>query len=236
MPALPGQFAFRQARGRALMGDRKFIGPAPAAAQLIDVEYTVPDFFLVVGVSRFSVTWKIAIGIDRTMMRTLEVGGDSFSYVVSARSISLTATAATADPQNVVSAMIVPITFSDMDSLAEFVDRAYLNQETFPGIGLTPGIAIAPLNSFVGVAGNSSYAASVSQVSFGNAGQGMTIYNDSASANLFISLGSTVTTTNFTCRLVPGAYYETPFGWSGQVVGVWDAAVGNARVTTIGVP
>lgn len=97
-----------------------------------------------------------------------------------------------------------------------------------------PTIDISTDPSFgVPTSKNDTYAASVATVAFGNAAKGMTIYNDSATANLFVSLGSLVSTTNYTIKIAPSGYYETPFGWSGPVVGVWDAAVGNARVTRV---
>jgi hypothetical protein len=236
-PRLPGGMAWRGNGGdRDLTGDRKTLGAAPAAIQLIDVEYEIPDFYVVMGVSRFSVNWRISYGIDRAAIRTFEVGGDSFFYVVSARSISLIAQAGTPDPVNPVTAIIAPCSFTTMEALGVFVNRAYQLQENIDPVGLTPGIGLAPLFAFdIGVP--SSVAASVVSVQLAagsGEAKGYTIYNDSASANLYISLGSTAASlTSFTAKLVPGAYYETPFGYNGPIQGIWDAAIGSARISTV---
>lgn len=61
-----------------------------------------------------------------------------------------------------------------------------------------------------------------------------TVMNDSASANLFLMLAAgTASATNFTVKLVPGAYYELPIRYTGIMIGIWDAAVGAARVTEL---
>lgn len=64
---------------------------------------------------------------------------------------------------------------------------------------------------------------------------GATIWNDS-SAILYLGLGTTtVTTTNYTAQLSEGAYYEVPFGFTGQIRGIWatDPGDGAARVTEL---
>lgn len=64
---------------------------------------------------------------------------------------------------------------------------------------------------------------------------GATIWNDS-SAVLYLGLGTTtVTTTNYTAQLSEGAYYEVPFGFTGEVRGIWatDPGDGGARVTEL---
>jgi hypothetical protein len=64
---------------------------------------------------------------------------------------------------------------------------------------------------------------------------GATVANDS-SAVLYLLLGSgTASATNYTARVVQYAYYETPFGYTGQINGVWasDPGTGGARVTEI---
>jgi hypothetical protein len=61
---------------------------------------------------------------------------------------------------------------------------------------------------------------------------GATFYNDST-ANLYLKLGATASTTSFSARILPGGYYELPFSYTGEVDGVWDAAAGAARVTEL---
>ena len=61
---------------------------------------------------------------------------------------------------------------------------------------------------------------------------GATVYNDS-SAVMFLALGSLASTTSYTTKLSREAYYEVPFGYTGIITAVWQAATGNARVTEL---
>lgn len=64
---------------------------------------------------------------------------------------------------------------------------------------------------------------------------GGTIANDSSAA-LYLGLGTTaVTTSNYSVRLVQNAYFEIPFGFTGQIRGIWasDPGDGAARVTEL---
>lgn len=61
--------------------------------------------------------------------------------------------------------------------------------------------------------------------------KGATIYNDST-AVMYLLVGSgAASTTVYTAQLVGGAYYEVPFGYTGQIRGYWATATGNARIT-----
>lgn len=61
--------------------------------------------------------------------------------------------------------------------------------------------------------------------------RGATVYNDST-ALLYLGLGATATSaTSFTAQLPAGAYYEIPFGFTGEIRGIWASATGNARVS-----
>ena len=79
------------------------------------------------------------------------------------------------------------------------------------------------------VAGNAS---SVSLLAANAARLGATIYNDST-ANLYVRLGSTASSSNFTIKLAPNDYYEVPFNYTGAINGIWDSATGNARITEL---
>jgi len=71
--------------------------------------------------------------------------------------------------------------------------------------------------------------------------KGATIYNDSNTGQLYVLLGTTVASNaNFTVLLDKagggpgiGGYYEVPFGYTGQIRGIWSVASGNARITEI---
>lgn len=95
------------------------------------------------------------------------------------------------------------------------------------GLGTDPGATGAAL---------ANVAASVASVvlAAANAGRrGLVVVNDSATATLYVALdGSTASATNFSYVLLPGDTYEMARPVvTGAVTGVWDAAVGTARVT-----
>jgi hypothetical protein len=60
----------------------------------------------------------------------------------------------------------------------------------------------------------------------------LSIYNNSTK-NLYVKLGSGVSTTIFSARLASQGYYEVPGNYTGLVTGVWDNANGAALVTEI---
>lgn len=76
-----------------------------------------------------------------------------------------------------------------------------------------------------------SAAADTSLLASNGFRMGATIYND-ADKDLLVSLGTTAASaSSFTVKVVPGAYYEVPFGYIGAVRGIWGAApTGSARV------
>lgn len=94
----------------------------------------------------------------------------------------------------------------------------------------TVSISKAPTGS------NASVAASTSQVTLLAANtnrKGATVFNDSASSDLKLSLGSTASATSFTIVIAPQGYYEVPFSYTGIITGIWAAAVGSARMTEL---
>jgi hypothetical protein len=62
--------------------------------------------------------------------------------------------------------------------------------------------------------------------------RGSTIQNDSTSP-LYLKLGSAASSSSYTCLMVPGSYYETPYGYTGLITGAWASAVGAALVTEV---
>ncbi|MGV9243598.1 hypothetical protein [Streptomyces sp. NPDC003710] len=63
-------------------------------------------------------------------------------------------------------------------------------------------------------------------------GNGRAILNDST-ANLYVKFGAAASTSSFTVKLTPGAYYEFPQPlYVGQVDGIWDSANGFARLSS----
>lgn len=60
------------------------------------------------------------------------------------------------------------------------------------------------------------------------------IHNDSATATLKIKYGATASSTSFTGSPIrPGATALIDDGYTGVIDGIWDAAVGNARITEL---
>lgn len=62
--------------------------------------------------------------------------------------------------------------------------------------------------------------------------RGLSVYNNST-ADLYLKLGATASTTSFTVKVLAGGYYEVPFNYTGVVDGIWSAANGSALVTEI---
>lgn len=61
-----------------------------------------------------------------------------------------------------------------------------------------------------------------------------TIINTS-NANLYVGLGSTVSTSSYTYKVFPGAEYVIPSNFAGEVSGIWDgiATDGGANITEL---
>jgi len=100
-------------------------------------------------------------------------------------------------------------------------------------------VAISPNNSFTvttarpATSTTSSVAASASNTVLlpSNTNRlGATIYNDSSSSLLYVKLGSTATTSDFTVKLFPLSYYEVPYGYTGEIDAIWSNASGFARI------
>ena len=92
----------------------------------------------------------------------------------------------------------------------------------------TAGAPAPPVNAAV-TAVAAAVASSV-LLAANAARKGATVYNDSA-AELLVRLGTPAAAATFTVDMLPGAYYkEVPFGYTGQVTGIWASATGFARV------
>lgn len=60
--------------------------------------------------------------------------------------------------------------------------------------------------------------------------KGATVYNDST-AILYLLVGTgAASNTVYTLQIAGGGYYEVPFGYTGQIRGIWASATGNARI------
>lgn len=81
---------------------------------------------------------------------------------------------------------------------------------------------------------NVSASASSVQLLAANANRvGLIIFNDSTSS-LYMKFGTTASTTNFTLKVFQGSSYEMTLPiFTGRIDGVWDVAVGSARITEL---
>lgn len=60
---------------------------------------------------------------------------------------------------------------------------------------------------------------------------GATVFNDSSEI-LYIKCGATASATDYTVKVLPGGYWEAPYGYSGRLDGIWAVdGSGAARVT-----
>jgi hypothetical protein len=100
-----------------------------------------------------------------------------------------------------------------------------------------------PLNTLVqsvGVVKSSPYS-SVSRVSASAASklilaedverQGFSLVNDSTATLYLLLNNSAASTSNYSVRMLPQDYFESPYAYGGEVRGIWTAAAGNAQVT-----
>lgn len=60
---------------------------------------------------------------------------------------------------------------------------------------------------------------------------GAAIYNDSTAILYLLLASGTSSSSAFTVKMQPDAYYEVPAGYTGVIKGIWASATGNARVT-----
>jgi hypothetical protein len=79
-----------------------------------------------------------------------------------------------------------------------------------------------------------SSAASVSLLASNANRKGATITNTDANTLRLLLSAGTASATNYTAPIASGGYYEVPFGFTGQIVGIWDAdGAGVALMTEL---
>jgi hypothetical protein len=62
---------------------------------------------------------------------------------------------------------------------------------------------------------------------------GATVYNDST-ADLYVKLGATASTTSFTVKVFQDGFFTVPFGYTGIIDCIWSSDTsGSARVTEV---
>lgn len=92
--------------------------------------------------------------------------------------------------------------------------------------------AIAQKSDTTAVSQVASSASNVTLKAANTARLGLSIHNDSTQV-LYVKLGATASATSYTVKMAANSHYETPFGYTGIVDGIWASANGNAYVTEI---
>jgi len=138
---------------------------------------------------------------------------------------------------------VIPVS-STVDSSADalltksvITGRSSQGGGTYVDVKVTPSGALITDEAVASTATRSSVAASATNVTIlaSNTNRlGATIWNDSTTETLYLALGTTAaSSSNFTAQLFPTGYYEVPYGYTGQINGIWTSAVGNARITEL---
>lgn len=114
-------------------------------------------------------------------------------------------------------AMVQPLI--EGGSVVATVSGTITSSETRPTTGATTTVA--------------GSASSVTLLASNANRRGASIYNDST-ADLYIKLGATASTSSFIERLGQDERYELPFpAYTGVIDGIWGSATGNARITEL---
>jgi hypothetical protein len=174
---------------------------------------------------------KIPSGLTVTSTRLL-VDGSGVTQPISAVSLPLPTGAAT---EATLATRATEATLATRLADATFTGRINtLGQKTMANS--TP-VVLASDQSFLqsSTATLSNIAASATSVTLlasNTIRRGASIHNDSNQI-LYVKFGTTASSSSYTVRMVPQAHYEVPFGYTGQIDGIWVSANGNARVTEL---
>lgn len=106
-----------------------------------------------------------------------------------------------------------------------------LELEVYPmGLYNPANVTITPVTSSTATA--STVAASTTSVTIlasNSSRKGATIQNN-GTGTLYLEMGPTATTTSYLAPVYPGGYFELPFGYIGQISGIWSSTGGSAFV------
>lgn len=82
-----------------------------------------------------------------------------------------------------------------------------------------------------GISSVSASASSVTLLSANTLRSGASIYNDSSAILYIACTNAAASTTAFSYKAMPEAYFEVPSGYTGEIRGIWASATGAARIT-----
>lgn len=109
---------------------------------------------------------------------------------------------------------------------------------TSDGLLRTDATLTTTLPSSATTASVAGAAASTSLLASNASRLGATFFNDQPTDEtgeiLFLLLDAAVaSTTNYTVQMAPNTYFEVPFGYTGEIRGIWGAATGDVRITEL---
>ena len=107
--------------------------------------------------------------------------------------------------------------------------------ETAPGVwslNISGGAAGSTPASAATITNVVASAVSVTLAAANAARKGVTVHNDSTVV-LKLKLGATASAASFTVNMAADSYYETPYGYTGRIDGIWASATGFAKVSEL---
>jgi hypothetical protein len=123
--------------------------------------------------------------------------------------------------------------WNDPNTDGQGVSRAQI-VAMIPGPAAAGAFSVTDAKSATGTTTQVASAAADTPILAANAGRvGGTVFNDDANTlDLRLAPGA-ATTSNYTVKVFPFSYYELPFGYTGIVRGIWEAAGGGggAKIT-----
>lgn len=128
------------------------------------------------------------------------------------------------------------IGYDDVDlemKMGRIVDEAPASDAYGLVVRSAGDVPVKPTPSSLGTTSQVPDSASVVTLKAANSARlGLSIQNTSSAA-LCVRTGAAATTSNYTVRLVNGAYWEAPYGYTGIVTGIWetDPNDGQAKIT-----
>ena len=201
-------------------------GPMSEGAVVATEEFKNPVF--IGGIDRATGEFR-GVGVDALgrldFSSTINVGGVFGADLMGAAPINPGFTQAVLNSAGVITYVSLnaagEFVVHDADVLAKLTDiLAALSGSTNPASSTITSVPDAVADTLI-------LASNVAR-------KGATVYNDSTEILYLVVDNSTATTTNFTVKMQPEAYYEVPFSYTGEIRGIWAAnAAGSARVTEI---
>jgi hypothetical protein len=97
-------------------------------------------------------------------------------------------------------------------------------------------LPVIPVATTPTVTGVTASASSTTLLSANTSRRGATLYNSSTSATAYIRFGAaaaSIASGGYSVEMPAGAYLEVPFGYTGEIRGIWAAATGYINVTEI---